>query len=32
MIQNRRNQILAQIFLIVLAFLWLVPMIGMVMA
>lgn len=32
MIQSRRNQILAQIFLIVLAFLWLVPMIGMVMA
>ena len=32
MIQSRRNQIIAQIFLITLAFLWLVPMIGMVMA
>ncbi|MEM7729748.1 MAG: hypothetical protein AAF311_10800 [Pseudomonadota bacterium] len=32
MITSKRNQVVAQVFLIVLAFLWLVPMIGMVMA
>ena len=32
MIASKRNQIIAQVFLIVLAFLWLVPMLGMLMA